>query len=493
MIRLPGLHSLHWKVFIFHLAVLFLPVAYLGWQVRLNLEATQLRATEEGMIDTAAVVGELYARVAAQAGGDAAKMRESFAQMFVDFESNRSTKARLFGFSKEDADTRIVFYDPRGAILYDTQNPGETGFAEGRQVEVWQALQGRYGSRWAVDSPGARVNLFSTLPVWSGAQIAGAVTIVKPTVRSRIAIIRALRDLLVPGLAAIAMATLLAYVLSAYLTGIVGGLAERAERIAAGEAGVVLETWTRSEIGSLARAVEKMRQRLEGKAYVEEMATNLSHELKTPLAAIRGAAEVLEDGAMNDPAARAKFLGAIQLEASRLNRIVDNLLELSRIETSPPRTGSGSIDLREVLNDSCTRLHAARAERRALRFSWRVPEVPVPARISREHFEQVLGNLVSNAFQFTPEGKAVEVSLRTDSATGQSELRVRDEGCGIEEAIQPRIFDRFFTTVSPRSGQRGTGLGLALVKSIVESHAGCIAMRSTPGEGSEFTVRLPRV
>src|SRR5262249_40278506 len=147
----------------------------------------------------------------------------------------------------------------------------------------------------------------STLPVWSGARVVGAVTIVKPTVRSRQAIIRALRELAIPGLAAITIATLLAYMLSAYLTQIVGGLATRAERVAAGEVDVKLETWTRSELGTLARAVEKMRRKLEGKAYVEEMVTNLSHELKTPLAAIRGSAELLEDGALNDATAREKF------------------------------------------------------------------------------------------------------------------------------------------------------------------------------------------
>ncbi len=347
--RLPGLHSIHWKVFVFHLAVLFLPVAYLAWQVRLNLESTQLRATEEGMIDTAAVVGELYARLAAQTGGDPAKLRENFAAMFADFENNRSTKARLFGFSKDDADTRLIFYDGTGAVVFDTQQLEVAGRDDSRQLEVRQALQGRYGSRWELDPKANRVNLYSTLPVWSGARVVGAVTIVKPTVRSRLAIIRALRELAVPGLAAVTIATLLAYVLSAYLTRIVGGLATRAERVAAGEADVKLETWTRSELGTLARAVEKMRRKLEGKAYVEEMVTNLSHELKTPLAAIRGSAELLEDGAVNDPAAREKFLGNIQLEASRLNQIVDDLLKLSRIETAPAASPVPALDLRDAV------------------------------------------------------------------------------------------------------------------------------------------------
>src|SRR5262249_29157076 len=157
------------------------------------------------------------------------------------FENNRSAKARLFGFSKDDADTRLIFYDASGAVLFDSREPGVAGRDDSRLLEVRQALLGKYGSRWELDPNVNRVNLYSTLPVWAGARVVGAVTIVKPTVRSRQAIIRALSELAIPGLAAITIATLLAYMLSAYLTQIVGGLATRAERVAAGEADVKLE------------------------------------------------------------------------------------------------------------------------------------------------------------------------------------------------------------------------------------------------------------
>ena len=489
--RFPGLHSIHWKVFVFHLSVLFLPVAYLAWQVRLNLEATQLRATEEGMIDTAAVVGELFARLASQNGNDPAKLQENFTAMFSDFESSRSTKARLFGFTKDDADTRLIFYDAKGVVLYDTQRTGESGRDDGQMLEVRQALQGRYGSRWQLDPKSNRVNLYSTLPVWSDARVVGAVTMVKPTVRSRLAIVRALRELALPGLAAVTMATLLAYVLSAYLTRIVGGLATRAERIAAGETNVRLETWTRSELGTLARAVEKMRQKLEGKAYVEEMVTNLSHELKTPLAAIRGSAELLEDGAVNDAAARAKFLANIQLEAARLNQIVDDLLKLSRIETAPSPATATPVDLREILGRLAKEVLQPRAERLGIRFTWSTGDKPLPCRMVQEHFEQVVGNLADNAFQFTAPGDAVELALEADPSTRSAVLAVHDEGKGMEASIQPKIFDRFFTTENPRTGLRGTGLGLALVRSILRAARGTVEVESEPGKGSRFTVRLP--
>lgn len=295
-----------------------------------------------------------------------------------------------------------------------------------------------------------------------------------------------LRNLAVPIALAVVIAVGLAFLLSGYITRTVAGMASKAERIASGEAGVSLETWSKSELGTLARSVEKMRRKLEGKAYVEEMATNLSHELKTPLASIRGAAEVLEDGAIDDPAARAKFLRNIQTEVQRLDRLVDDLLKLSRIETHPGDLATGPIDITPVVSDIVT-LYRTRAENLGLRFSADLPLGPVAIKISEAQLKQMLVNLLDNALQFTPSGRAISLVV------ANGEFRIKDEGPGIESDLLPKIFDRFFTTQNPRTGNRGTGLGLAIVKSIVESNHGTILARSKPGEGAEFVVRFPVV
>lgn len=509
-LRLPGLHSIHWKVFAFHLAVLVLPVGYLAWQLRQSLEATHLRATEEGMIDAAAMAGDLYTQLVAEAqtnGGDndPAVLGARLAQLLVNFESDRSAKARLFGFTPEEADTRLIFYDAAGRVLHDTLGSARAGRDDHHNLEVRLALAGRYGSRWELEGDRRRVLIYSTVPIWrpSDGRVIGAVSVVKPTDRITRLIVRALRSLLWPALGAVALAAALAYVLSAYLTGIVRGLAGRAERVAAGEGGVRLETWTRSELGTLARAVERMRERLEGKRYVEETVANLSHELKTPLAAIRGAAELLEDGAAEDPAARARFLRNIHQETARLDAIVDGLLQLARVETTPAPDPADvpPLDLATVARELAAATYAPRAETLGIRFVCDMPppEVPVPVRISRTHFGQIVGNLLDNAFGFTPDGRSVRLELAVEVAPAgdgdgrqpTARLTVRDEGTGIESAILPRVFERFFTTGNPRTGVRGTGLGLALVRTLTELARGTVTAESRPGEGSVFTVRLP--
>jgi signal transduction histidine kinase len=280
----------------------------------------------------------------------------------------------------------------------------------------------------------------------------------------------------------------MAYALSAYITRIIWDLASRAERVAAGESNVRLETWTRSELGTLARAVERMREKLEGKAYVEEMATNLSHELKTPLAAIRGSAELLEGPASGDPAAREKFLANIQGEVARLDRIVSELLKLSRIEARPAGTDIAILDGVPAAKE-IAEMYRRRAADLGIVFSARIGSEPLPVRIDATQLKQLLTNLLDNALQFTAAGK--EVRFRAGRKDGAVEFEISDKGAGIEPELLPKIFDRFFTTASLRTGNRGTGLGLAIAKSIGSANGGTISVASELGSGSTFTVKFP--
>jgi two-component system, OmpR family, sensor histidine kinase CreC len=485
--RLPGLHSIHWKVFVFHLAILILPLGYIAWKVRGSIETSYLHSTEEGMIDTAAVVTELYARLYGQYGADSGKLSAELANVYSNLNETYEIKARLFDFTRAEVDTRLLVYDRGGRVIFDTRGSA-TNQDFSKWTDVSHALEGQYGSRWELDKLQQRVNIYSTLPVFVDGKIVGAVSVSKSTNRIRNFISRSLENLLLPGLMALLLATAMAYALSAYITRIIWDLASRAERIAAGEGNIRLETWTRSELGTLARAVDRMREKLEGKAYVEEMATNLSHELKTPLATIRGSAELLEGAAGHDPAARAKFLGNIQSEVERLDRIVSELLKLSRIETQPADGEPTSIDVAVIareISDGCR----SRAADCGIVFQAEIEPGPLPVRITELQLKQLLMNLLDNALQFTLAGSAIGLSVRRQ---GDSvEFIVSDEGTGIEPELLPKVFDRFFTTENPRTGNRGTGLGLAIAKSIVSANGGTISVRSELGHGSNFTVLFP--
>jgi two-component system sensor histidine kinase CreC len=433
------------------------------------------------------VVAELYARLYNEFGADPEKLGAEFAKVYSNLNESFQIKAHLFGSTKSEVDTRVLIYDRSGRVIFDT-----TGVATKQDFSKWRdvrhALMGQYGSRWELDRKRQRVNIYSTLPVFIHGRVIGAVSIAEPTNRIRNFISRSLKNLVLPAVVALLLAAAAAYALSAYITRIIWSLATHAERIAAGERNIRLETWSRSELGTLARAVDRMREKLEGKAYVEEMASNLSHELKTPLAAIRGSAELLEDGAMDDLEARSKFLSNIQAEVQRLDRIVNELLKLSRIETHAVNREAEAVEPAAIAGEIAA-IYQERMADGGVTFQSEISADLPRVRVPELELKQLLTNLLDNALQFTAAGRAVRFNVSREESGVV--IRVSDEGQGIEQELLPKIFDRFFTTENPRTGNRGTGLGLAIVKSITEINGGEIAVRSQAGQGSEFVVRFP--
>lgn len=457
----PPLHSLHWKIFLLTLASIFLPGIYFAWKVGQGIERSHLRSAEQGMVDTALVVAETWSPQSLESLPTA---REIQRRVFEDLSPN----------------LRIVLYDPAGKVLHDTANAWPVGSDHSSQKEVRQAMRSGYGARWERDHYRRVVVLYSALPVLKNGKVSGIVSVIKTTADVRKSVIRSLKDLAIPALLALALATLVSYALSTYLTRIITGLARRAERVADGEPGVRLETWTKSELGDLSRAVERMRRRLEGKAYVEEMALTLSHEIKTPLASIRGAAEILDRA--DEPAVRNKFSGNILAEVDRLAAIVSNFLALSRIETAP-----ADPDARTSLEDTAAQVAAifrARATPLGLVFETRISEQPCWVGIPADQLRRLMEALLENAFQFTPRGRRVVFE------TEPSLLRVCDEGPGIPPDLREKVFGRFFTTVNPLTGRRGTGLGLSIVKSIAARYRARIELDDSPGGGTSVAVHF---
>jgi len=461
----PPLHSLHWKIFALLLIGLFLPAVYFLWQVQVTIERSHLRSTEQGMIDTALVLADSL-----QTPGE-----------LTTLPSAREIKSRVFsdGFS----DLRVVLYDKAGRVLSDTDGQLAVGTDASAQKDVTHALAGRHGARWVRDPYRQVVNLYSTVPFYRSHEIAGAIGVIKPTSDVRRSILRSLKDLALPALFAFGIAAATSYLLSNYLTRVITGMADRAKRIADGEPGVRLETWTKSELGDLARAFEAMRRKLEGKAYIEEMASTLSHELKTPLTSIRGAADIIQDS--DSPHVRQKFLANIRAEVDRLTGIVNNLLALSRIETRPVAKNA-SCRMDEVASEVAATFRS-RLEMLDLKFDTQIAQSSDPISVEADSLRQILTILLDNACAFTPAGKTIR--LETTASTAQ----VSDQGSGIEPDLQTKVFERFFTTVNPLTGHRGTGLGLAIAQSLTTRAHGTIILQSTPGQGTNVTIRFPQI
>ena len=216
-----------------------------------------------------------------------------------------------------------------------------------------------------------------------------------------------------------------------------------------------------------------------------------SHELRTPITALKAYNELMQTSARADAGAQAEFLANSQQQIERLEWITRNLLDLSRLDA-----GIAVLDVRDHDPVSVLRSAAAPfalvAQQRGVTLNLKFMEQGFKVRADRTRLEMALGNLIDNALKFTPAGGTVDAGVQPTDATGRFvTFSVRDTGPGIAPEDLPRVFDRFYR--SPTAQASGSGLGLALVKAIAEAHHGVARVSSVAGQGSEFVLELPAV
>ena len=222
-----------------------------------------------------------------------------------------------------------------------------------------------------------------------------------------------------------------------------------------------------------------------------EFLADVSHELRTPIAALRTFNELLTEGAANDPTARSEFLETSRAQLERLDWLAQNLLELSKLDSGLVLLDLRREDLRSSVEQAVDQA-AATARRRGVELTMDHPDAPITLRHDPVRIGQVVANLVGNAIKFTPRGGSVRVQVKREAGGGAS-ITVTDTGIGIDPVELPRIFDRFFrgSRASEARGS-GSGLGLSIVRGIVEMHGGSVSVESRLGSGTMFRVMLPQ-
>lgn len=233
------------------------------------------------------------------------------------------------------------------------------------------------------------------------------------------------------------------------------------------------------------RRVEEMRA---------DFVANASHELRTPLAALLGFIETLQGPAKGDAVAREKFLGIMQAQATRMARLIDDLLSLSRIELNAHLRPNTPVDLAVIVRQVVDGLQML-ARDRGVEIKVSAGDTPLIVLGDRDELIRALENLVENALKYGAAGKRVDITLapgQTRAGMPETRLSVRDYGPGIAPEHLPRLTERFYRVdVADSRSQGGTGLGLALVKHVLNRHGGRLWIESTPGAGATFTMHLP--
>jgi len=238
-----------------------------------------------------------------------------------------------------------------------------------------------------------------------------------------------------------------------------------------------------NEIGTLGRALEAMRNRLEGKEYAEELMHTLAHELKSPIAAIQGSAELLcED---MPPDERKRFLDNILNQNARQKQLIDRLLALIRVEKQQQLDAPEPVALRALVQQAAADC-AAKLTQRAVKLEVAAEDITVHG--DALLLRQAIGNLLDNAIDFAPHASTVHLGVARDG--DNAAIVVRDSGSGIPDYAAQRLFERFYSLPRP-DGAKSTGLGLPFVREVAALHRGAIEVRNGASGGASATLRLP--
>ncbi|HCJ11421.1 MAG TPA: hypothetical protein DHW14_09715 [Clostridiales bacterium] len=387
----------------------------------------------------------------------------------------------------------LVFLGPDGRVLIGSERLASLVgvlFADDQETVRRAMGEGRTVSSTFRD-PLGRLSVVAVSPVQSAGRTVGAVVLVKPVTEVTGTLTRLFLLFVLSSLAGLALSLVVSFIIARNLTRPLAALEGAAAKVAAGCFDHRVPVESDDEVGRVARSFNRMARRL-GEFHRERqhLYASVSHELRTPVTSIRGFAQALKDN-VGGPGDRERHLDIILEETERLERLVNDLFQLARLEAGQVTFEWRTVDLAEVVRDSVRKYRPrAQAARVTMTFEEEEDGGPLEVRGDPDRLDQVLSNLIENALRFTPEGGRIVV--RAFREGGDSVVSVGDSGPGIPEKDLERVFDRFYTVDRSRArAKAGTGLGLAIAKQIVEAHGGRIWAGRSPEGGALLSFALP--
>ncbi|MBX3741878.1 MAG: two-component system sensor histidine kinase CreC [Akkermansiaceae bacterium] len=444
-----------------------------------DVEPQTFQATEEVLVDIAHLLAESVEKDVARGELRADDLRETFSEAH-----KRRFRAEIFEHVKSRIGINVYLTDREGIVIFDSDGGKREGQDFSWKRDVALTMAGGYGARSSRDEDGDSTSsiLYVAAPVGDPETPYGVLTVFKPQadvlplVKERRRIIYTACGLIGGGVLFLIGAVFL------WLFHPIGKITDYAKAVERGERPMKPKIGIGREVNTLARALDSMRDALEGRQYAERYIQTLTHEMKSPLAAIRGAAELLDEEMPLET--RKRFLNNIIEETARSERLINRLLELSAIESRTSLEKPEDLDFATILHAAIDQARA-HAEIARVSLETTVPDQPVRIRGDAFILRAAILNLLENAIDFSPKGGSIRIDLQ--AAEGLVTLSIRDHGPGIPDYARERIFDRFYSLRHHTVGRKGTGLGLTLVKEAAELHGGTIRLEA-PEDGGTLAI-----
>jgi len=438
-----------------------------------NLRTRYLEGVEDPLVDQANILASIAGHDMETGNFDVDRWQKIFKGVY-----SRSLSAKIYELDKTNVDMSIYITDISGKIIFDSDNMDNIGKSYKKWRDVRLTLEGKYGARTTRKDPEDNKSsvLYVAAPITVKGDLAGVLTIAKPTTNINNFVDSAKPRISRVGLIFLFVALVLSLLTTLWIIRPINRLKLYAEDIRKGKR-VTMPRLDNTEIGDMGNAFERMKEALEGKKYVEQYVQTLTHEIKSPLSAIRGAAELLEE---NMPLERRdRFLANIRNEANRIQQIVDRMLELSELENRNKLKNSETISLKSIIK-TVVESKQPMLMKKNLRV---VTKTDNDLFINGDSFllNQAFSNLLQNAIDFSPVDSQIKIIM--DSLENMFTLSIIDEGPGIPDYALEKIFNKFFSLNRPGTENKSTGLGLNFVREVAELHKGKVSIENLPKGG----------
>ena len=457
----------------------------LVWWMSAELRPRYMEAQEDLMVDMGQVLAAQIEAGALRPAADTVRIDQRALRAALSDLEQRPVDAQVYRLRKRRVDLRIYVTNAQGEVVFDSDGGRDLGRNNSGWRDIRLSLSGEYGARTTEGDPifpdGA--TMYVSTPIRHQGEIVGVVSIGKPTRNAERFRAAALQRFGQAAVLALGLALLVALGLYWWLSRPLQQLHDYAGALRRGERAPPPRLGD-NEIGRVGRAMSEMKAALDGKQYVEHYVQALTHELKSPTAAIRGAAELLaEDMPLQE---QGRFLANIRGEAGRLQDLLERMLELAGIENRQALGAPETVPLAPLLDEAQNAL-AAPIRARGLTIEI---DSSSALTVQGERFLLLRAgiNLLDNAVAFSPVGGVVQIGAH--AADDMVCLQIRDQGPGIPDYARERVFERFFSL--PREdGRKGTGLGLSFVREIAALHGGSISLEAAAGSGTLVVLCLP--
>jgi two-component system sensor histidine kinase CreC len=469
------------RIFGCYLIIFCICSAYpVGWVLD-SLRTRYLEGVEDPLVDQANILAGVVGHMMEEERFDAATFYKIFQSVY-----QRPLDIQIYRLTKPFVDIIVYITDARGRVIFHSRDFAQIGADYSRWRDVHLTLSGAYGARTTDADPQDPKSsvLFIAAPVMVKGQPAGVLTVAKPTTNINSFLTQAKPRIIRVAVLSFIAAVLLGFLVALWITRPIQRMTDYANAVSNGQR-VNFPKLDRTEIGLMGRALQKMQTALEGKDYVERFVQQLTHEIKSPLSAIRGSAELLEEDV--PPDRRKRFLTHIRTETNRIQRIVDRMLTLAALENKAYLASTEAVNLATLVSEV---IESKQPLLMAKSITLTV-DVAEDLAVAGDNFwlHQAVANLVQNAIDFSRLNGTIALFTRSDDKVLR--LFVEDNGAAIPEYARDKIFDKFYSLKRPDTGLKSTGLGLNLVRQVAILHNGHIQLNNRTPTGVQAILSLP--